>query len=209
MAYNVYRAEYKLSFADPLMPPTPVPRTHNAIFVETDEDGGGRILQVGGSLADTNGMYFEEKQGRRFEDSENFLREHHLGYIRATDYAAVIQLMRSVPPPPRQRVYDHSIGRQGPCKPDGSKYGPGEAVPPYWKCTEWTMQHAIPRLQQSGYLLPGRVPRPQPAVQVTAASAPQIQASSSQQQTSDWTWDEARRKYYYYNYATQEYVYQD
>jgi hypothetical protein len=63
MTYNVYRAEYKLSFADPLMPPTPVPRTHNAIFVETDEDGGGRILQVGGSLADTNGMYFEEKQG--------------------------------------------------------------------------------------------------------------------------------------------------
>ena len=168
--YTVWRAEYKLLLPDPLMPPTPIPRTHNAIFVQTDSQGNGRTIQVDGSLADTNGMSFQEKRGERFEETYTFLRKHYLGQIRATDYAAVVELMRSLPPPPRQRAYDHSIGGQGPCKPDGSRYGPGEVVPEYWKCTEWTLQHAIPALQKSGYLFPDGVA--------------QTETLSSQQQTS-------------------------
>ncbi|KAF1939247.1 hypothetical protein EJ02DRAFT_457103 [Clathrospora elynae] len=45
-------------------------RYHNVIFVETESNGGGRILQVEGSIGDANGMTFSEKTGRKPEESE-------------------------------------------------------------------------------------------------------------------------------------------
>lgn len=77
------------------------------------------------------------------------------------------------------------------------------------KCTEWTLQRAIPALEQSGLLYPNGVPQTQSTVQATAAATSQTQAQSAQQQTSAWTWDETRQKYYYYDYTTQKYVWQD
>ncbi|ORX93611.1 hypothetical protein BCR34DRAFT_580403 [Clohesyomyces aquaticus] len=150
MEYNVYRIETHLGMQDPLMPPGP--RFHNAIYVETAQNGGGRIIQVTGVIADAGGMYFEEKYGERPEGSDDFHRKHFLGQIQSERYMEVVQLMRSVPAPPRQRVFDARVMGHVPCKPDGSKYEPGEMVPPYMKCTEWTLGLAIPALQKSGLL---------------------------------------------------------
>ncbi|PVH90570.1 hypothetical protein DM02DRAFT_475401, partial [Periconia macrospinosa] len=148
--YNVYRVEYKLGLQDPLMGPGP--RAHNAIFVETDQDGGGQILQVTGAITEPNGMYFQEKKGKRPEESETYLRKHYLGQIQAAKYPNVIQLMQSVPAPPLQRDFDSKTLSWVPCKPDRSRYKPGETIPPYMKCTEWTLQRAIPALEHSRLL---------------------------------------------------------
>jgi len=88
MAYKVYRVEYKLGLQDPLMGPEP--RAHNAIFVETDQDGGGRIFQVNGAITEPDGMYFEEKREKKLEETEAYLRKHYLGQIQAAEYSNVI-----------------------------------------------------------------------------------------------------------------------
>ena len=174
-------------------------RFHNVLFVETDANGEGRILHVTGAIADLNGMRFEEKVGKRPEDSNTYHRKHYLGRIPADQYGALIQLMHSVPAPPRQRLFDARAMRWVQCKPDGSLYQPGEAVPPYMKCTEWVLDRAIPALQQSGFLNSNAMPQQQPVAET----------QQTQGGTSEWTWDEARQKYYYYNFATEEYVWSD
>ncbi|KAF2107770.1 hypothetical protein BDV96DRAFT_294693 [Lophiotrema nucula] len=160
MAYNVYRVEYRLGFQDPLMGPQT--RFHNAIFVETEANGDGRVIQVGGDIVSASGMTFEEKLGKRPEEDESYQRKYFLGQIRASEYQNVVQLLRTVRPPPRQRTYNIQAQATVPCKPDGSLYGPGETPPPYRKCTEWTLQDAIPTLQSSGLLHPNGIPQPQP-----------------------------------------------
>ncbi|KAF2681283.1 hypothetical protein K458DRAFT_444796 [Lentithecium fluviatile CBS 122367] len=197
MAYNVYHVEYRLGLQDPLMPAGE--RFHNVLFVETDPNGDGRIFHVTGAIADANGMRFEEKMGKRPEDSNTYHQKHYLGQIPAGQYEAFIQLMQSVPAPPRQRIFDPRAMRLVQCKPDGSLYQPGETVPPYMKCTEWVLERAIPALQQSGFLYPDGIPQEQPAAET----------QQTQEDMSEWTWDESRQKYYYYNYATQEYVWSD
>ncbi|KAF1957966.1 hypothetical protein CC80DRAFT_547022 [Byssothecium circinans] len=171
MAYNVYRVEYRLGLQDPLMGPEP--RAHNALFVETEQNGDGRILQVSGTITQPGGMYFEEDEEIKPENSETYLRKHYLGQIKAAQYGSVVHLLRSIPAPPLQRDFDPNTKSWVPCKPDKSRYGPGEDVPPYIKCTEWTLQKAIPTLQQSGFLYPNGVPQSQPPVQATEEAAPQ------------------------------------
>jgi hypothetical protein len=157
MAYNVFRIETKLGLQDPLMGPEE--RAHNAIFIETSQNGEGKILQVDGAITEPNGMRFEEQKGERPEDSESHLRKHYLGQIQIAEYSKVVQLMRSLPTPPLQRDFDYKMMSWVPCKPDRSRYEPCKSVPPYMKCTEWTLQRAIPALEQSGFLYPNGVPQ--------------------------------------------------
>lgn len=128
-------------------------RFHNVIFVATEANGDGREIHVTGAIGDTNGMKFEERPGGRPESSDTYHQKYYLGEIRPDQYEAFLQLVRSVPAPPQQRVY---IGTRGwvPCKPYGSLYQPGETVPPYIKCTEWVLDRAIPALQQGGFCDP-------------------------------------------------------
>lgn len=170
MAYNVYRVETKLGMQDPLMGPEE--RGHNAIFVEMGQDGG-RILQVTGAITDADGMYFEEKYDKHPEKSETYLRKHYLGQIQATQYSNVVQLLRSIPAPPLQRDFDYKTMSWIPCKPDKSRYGPGEVIPPYIKCTEWTLQKAIPALENSGLLHPNGISQIQLTIQATAIASSQ------------------------------------
>ena len=81
-------------------------RYHNVIFVETDSDSSGQILQVVGSIGDADGMEFNEKRGRKPEDSETYVRKHFLGRLQTSDYENVVRLLQTVTPPPRQRNFN-------------------------------------------------------------------------------------------------------
>lgn len=96
--YNVYRVEYRLGLQDPMIGSET--RYHNVIFVETDANGGGRILQVEGSIGDVDGMTFGEKAGRKPEESETYFRKHFLGQIQVSDYENIVRLLQTIPPPP-------------------------------------------------------------------------------------------------------------
>ncbi|KAF2475386.1 uncharacterized protein BDR25DRAFT_279425 [Lindgomyces ingoldianus] len=149
--YNIYRVEEKLGLQDPLMGPDI--RYHNSLFIETFPNGGGRFLQVIGTISDATGMTFQESQGPRPDDLDTFHQKHLLGQIRASDSASVVRLLAGIDPPPRQRSFNYNTLAWEKCKPDGSSYGEEELRPPYMKCTEWMLQKAIPALQQSGILL--------------------------------------------------------
>ncbi|KAF2496647.1 hypothetical protein BU16DRAFT_525803 [Lophium mytilinum] len=152
-AFNVYRVEYELGFQDPLME-QPNKRYHNVIFIEIDADGGGRKLQVTGAIGDLNGMVFLEEQGLKPENSDGFWKKSYLGQIQAIDHEKVVELLKGIDPPSRQRIFDTTTLAWQKCKPDGTLYGPKEAVPAYRKCTEWTLEEAIPALLKSGLLHP-------------------------------------------------------
>jgi hypothetical protein len=82
-------------------------RYHTVVFVETDADGGGYIHHVVGDIASANGMTYQRKPGRPPQHSETFHGKVYLGQIRVCDYPnAVEQVLRTVPPPPRQRVFN-------------------------------------------------------------------------------------------------------
>jgi hypothetical protein len=149
-AYEVYRVEDQLGIPDPLMGPGI--RYHNSIFVASGPAFGGRVLQVEGGIGDRSGMTFSEKAGGKPEDSGTFVRKHYLGKILKFDYERVVQLLQAIPPPLRQRNFNTVTMTTEQCRPDGTFYGRDEPRPPYTKCTEWTLQKAVPALQQSGLL---------------------------------------------------------
>jgi hypothetical protein len=174
MVYRVWRIEYN-TMQDPLMPPGT--RYHNALFIETETDGGGHIIQVDGAIGQTGGMTFENKQlSEKPDQIDSYHRQHYLGTIAAHQLDSIVNLIKTqCPAPPQQRNFSTKTYQIEPCKPDGSFYLAGEKVSPYEKCTEWTMKKAIPALQQSGYL--DMTPPPK---------------------AMDWIWDAARQQHWRY-----------
>lgn len=148
MSYKVYQIRYTIAIPDPDMPS---PRYHHVIFVETDDNGGGIIHHVTGDI--TSGMSYDTKRGRRPEDSESFYAKSYLGVINKADYPHQMdQVLRKQPPPPKQKHFNIKTMKTEQIKPDGTFYAPGEPRPPMIKCTEWTVNQAIPALYDSGIL---------------------------------------------------------
>ena len=171
-------------------------RFHTVVFVETDADGGGYIHHVTGDIASANGMTYQRKPGRSPEQSDTFQRKSYLGQIRVSDYPnRVEQVLQSVPPPPRQRVFNPSTMAYEQCKPDGSLYAPHETRPPYSKCTEWTEQRAIPALQQHGLIHTSGATSSTDQATTSSSQASVSGASGS----SGWVWDEQNRGYRYWD----------
>jgi hypothetical protein len=149
--FEVYKVQYKLGMQDPDFNYT---RYHTVIFVKTDVDGGGHIHHVTGDLV--IGMQYQKKAGRRPEQSLTFHAKEYLGKVRAADYPdEVDRLLRSLPPPPRQKRFNPQTMAYERCKPDGSSYDTGQSLPPLMKCTEWTENNAIPKLIEQGLLQTG------------------------------------------------------
>lgn len=148
--YDVYRVETSLAMPDPMMGPGT--RYHNAIFVATGLFKAGRFLQDEGAIGDRGGMIFTEKQGEDPEESDTYHQRYYVGKSLHSDYTRLVELLQAIPPPQRQRMFNPVSMTTEQCKPDGTFYSPGEPRPPYMKCTEWTLQKAIPTLQQSGLL---------------------------------------------------------
>jgi hypothetical protein len=127
-------------------------RYHNILFFETQADGSGRAIQVNGTIADASGMLFYESSSLAPEASEAFHQKYYLGQIWAKDYQAVVKVLEGLEKPPRQRIFDTKWVGYVKCKSDGTRYSEGDKEMEYWKCTEWTLERAIPALDMSGFL---------------------------------------------------------
>lgn len=149
MSYSVYQVMYTLAIEDLDMP---TPRFHNVIFVEIEPETSGTMYHVTGSITDVGGMKYQEKKGRHPNQSESPNTYVGLGKIKVTDYPEVDRILRALPTPPKQKHFNIKTMKTEQMKPDGTFYEPGEPRPPMIKCTEWTVNQAIPALYASGIL---------------------------------------------------------
>ena len=96
---------------------------HEAIFVETHENGtdSGHLYHVTGSIL--MGMTYEHKRARRPEDSAEFHEKSYIGRLKQSDYGRVDLICRGVSVPGRQ--LDLRGRRLDPTKP-------------VRRCGEWT-----------------------------------------------------------------------
>lgn len=143
--YKAYRVRYKLGIQDPFMGSDT--RYHNVLFVETLANKGGQIFQVDGDLV--SGMRYESKQEQDPNLSPALHEKIFLGYISTDDYPARLdQVLRTLPPPPRQRAFNVGTMRLEQIKPDGTFFAADESRPPFRKCTEWIEEQALPALDR-------------------------------------------------------------
>lgn len=120
MSVYIFKVKYSLAIPDPDMPQ---PRYHTIIFARTNADGSGIIHHVTGDLV--TGMRYESKDGRDPEKSATFFSKEYLGAIPISSYpAAIDQICRQQPPPPRQKSYNAKTNRTEQIKPDGTFYSP-------------------------------------------------------------------------------------
>ncbi|KAF3911515.1 hypothetical protein ABW20_dc0108166 [Dactylellina cionopaga] len=148
MSYNVYRIEYTIAVPDPDMPS---PRYHNVIFVETEANGSGRIHNVIGDVV--TGMTYATRLEENPMTSETFFAKHYLGTVRISDYPVTVnETLWAIPPPGKQKSFNPTTMRTEQHKAPGVFYAPGEPRPPMVKCTEWTINQAIPALLTAGII---------------------------------------------------------
>lgn len=158
--YKVYKVQFPLSMADPDMPS---PRYHNIIWVETVPGQTGIKHHVTGDLV--SGMRYE---GVPYHHPSNSKTKPHaieyLGYTDATTDAWKAFLSKNVPAPPSQKAFNTKTMKTEPFKTKTplTFYAAGEPRKPLWKCTEWTINHAIPALKKGGLIKAGspRASRP-------------------------------------------------
>ncbi|KAI1920111.1 hypothetical protein LOY94_003386 [Ophidiomyces ophidiicola] len=110
----------------------PSPRYHTTVVVLTDGDNGGYVHHVTGDLVSANGMKITwNKHPQAWEDC-----------------------LRKVPAPPRQKAFNPITLKTEPFKTANplTFYEPGEPRRPLIKCTEWTLERAIPALRAAGLI---------------------------------------------------------
>ncbi|KAK6510187.1 hypothetical protein TWF481_004900 [Arthrobotrys musiformis] len=149
--YPVYRIENKMSIVDPEMPS---PRYHNTIFIETWEDGykSGRTCHVIGDLV--TGMTYNTRIDQDPELDPMFFAKHFLGNVGVADYPDRLnEVLGRLPAPQKQKSFNPRTMRTEQHKSPGVFYEEGEQRPPMVKCTEWTVNQAIPALFEAGILV--------------------------------------------------------
>ncbi|KAK6351930.1 hypothetical protein TWF718_005075 [Orbilia javanica] len=135
-------------------PEMPSPRYHNTIFIETWEDGykSGRTCHVIGDLV--TGMTYNTRIDQDPELDAIFFAKHFLGILKTSDYPDRLnEVLEKLPAPPKQKSFNPRTMRTEQHKSPGVFYEPGEERPPMVKCTEWTMNQAIPALLEAGILI--------------------------------------------------------
>ncbi|KAJ9241027.1 hypothetical protein DTO271D3_1120 [Paecilomyces variotii] len=147
MSYKVYKLKLNLAMQDPDMPP---PRYHTIIFVETNAQGSGSGIKhhVTGDIV--SGMHYESKLYPNPDISESLYSKELIGYTVASTYPhAWDEILKNVPPPPKQKAFNSKTMRTEPVKSWNplTFYEPGEPRQLLMKCTEWTEQKAIPALK--------------------------------------------------------------
>ncbi|KZF20227.1 hypothetical protein L228DRAFT_249908 [Xylona heveae TC161] len=111
MSYNVYR-----------IASTGLPRDHHAIFVETEKDGTGELLEVAGNIQE--GMSFSMMPTKKPEDSITYKAKVLIGKVSEFDYPRMRDVCEMIPPPKKQF--------QG-----SRRLFPNE---PLRRCQEWTAE---------------------------------------------------------------------
>ncbi|KAL2862532.1 uncharacterized protein BJX67DRAFT_366190 [Aspergillus lucknowensis] len=153
--HDVSLARFTLAVQDP---DTPGPRYHTGIFVKTAEDGGGVFHQVTGDITSVDGMQYTPTHEPAPEISESFHSVEKIGVTPVEKYPHEWErVLRGVPPPPQQKAFNVKTMRTEPFKTRDPLmfYGPGEMRKSLVKCTEWTLERAIPALRREGLLIDG------------------------------------------------------
>ncbi|KAF7913327.1 hypothetical protein EAE99_010717 [Botrytis elliptica] len=148
--YKIYKIQWHLAMQDPFMPQDI--RYHTNIFIETSKDGSGTICEVNGDIVSASGMSYLKFPSPPPESFESFYQSNLLGKIAVSDLEEVTGVLRSIPPPPRQRWFNPKSMKMEACKVDGTLYRDEEEVPKFWKCTEWTNEKALPALWAKGLI---------------------------------------------------------
>ncbi|KAF7960570.1 hypothetical protein EAE96_000249 [Botrytis aclada] len=182
MSYNVYQMQYTLSLQDPDMPGI---RYHNVIYVELVPGYSGIIHHVTGDI--TSGMRYDSKPRIRPETSDAFESKKLIGTIKASDYPKKVdEVLKACPAPGKQKAFNMKTLKTEQVKefsPDGKHvfYSAKEARPPMVKCTEWTVNQAIPALYKTGIMQKAN------ATATTQKSNSRAHASKSHTHTSSHT----------------------
>ncbi|KAL4919189.1 hypothetical protein BDW62DRAFT_46552 [Aspergillus aurantiobrunneus] len=152
--YEVYLARYTFAVQDP---DTTGTRYHTTIFVQTAPDGSGILHQVTGDITSASGMcYFPQDK----KEQDRIQAPHSLERLGVTPAAKHpddwTHLLSTVPAPRQQKAFNIKTMRTEPFKTKDplTFYEPGEARRPLVKCTEWTLEQALPALRASGLLVP-------------------------------------------------------
>ncbi|KAI2896001.1 hypothetical protein CBS63078_8340 [Aspergillus niger] len=151
--YEVYLARYSLAMPDPDMPG---PRFHTTIFVKTAADKSGILHHVTGDITSPNGMTYTPQQRHSPEYSQTFHSLEKLGVTPASKHPDDwVKVLRSVPAPPQQKAFNIKTMKTEPFKSQSplTFYEPGEPRRPLVKCTEWTLERALPALKTNGLII--------------------------------------------------------
>lgn len=151
--YEVYLVRYSLAMQDPDMPG---PRFHTTIFVKTAADKSGVLHHVTGDITSANGMTYYPQQRRSPEYSQTFHSLEKLGVTPVSKHPVDWErVLRSVPAPPQQKAFNIKTMKTEPFKTQAplTFYEPGEPRRPLVKCTEWTLERALPALRENGLII--------------------------------------------------------
>lgn len=152
--YPVYLLRFKLSLSDPDMPS---PRYHTALFVATEttntekETETGYTHEVTGDITCPQGMQYIKTRAQIPETTESFFSKEFLGHTDAATYlgGSWDRVLRNLPRPPQQKAFNRATMRTEPFRSLEPLvfYNSGEERRPLWKCTEWTLELAVPALR--------------------------------------------------------------
>ncbi|KAB8213011.1 hypothetical protein BDV33DRAFT_185658 [Aspergillus novoparasiticus] len=151
--YEVYLARYSLAMPDPDMPG---PRFHTTIFVKTAADKSGILHHVTGDITSPNGMKYTPQQRHSPEYSQTFHSLEKLGVTPVSKHPDDwVKVLRGVPAPPQQKAFNIKTMKTEPFKSLSplTFYEPGEPRRPLVKCTEWTLERALPALKAEGLIV--------------------------------------------------------
>ncbi len=95
---------------------------------------------------------YQQKSGLQPELSQAFYSKQLLGKVKASRYSAIGTICAQQPAPHKQKKFNPKTMKTEPIKPNGDFYQPGEPRARLIKCTEWTVERAIPALQAARIL---------------------------------------------------------
>lgn len=150
--YRVYIVKSILTMLDLDLPQ---PRYHTAIFIETEANGSGYVHYVTGDITSVGGMSYEKQFSGLPEQSDTFHAKDLLGVTDASTYPSLWDdLLQQIPPPPRQKAFNLKTMRTEPFKAENPLifYEPGKSRRSLVKCTEWTLERAVPALRSAGLI---------------------------------------------------------
>lgn len=135
-------------------PDVPSPRWHTTLFVETEKDGAGYIHEVNGDITSPQSMKYSPSFQNAPETSEGFFSKEFLGFTASLHLEPWRARLDSVPAPHQQKAFNLATMRTEPFKTlvPLAFYAPGEERKSLIKCTEWTLDRAIPALKEAGLI---------------------------------------------------------
>lgn len=150
--YPVFLTKFHLGMQDPH---ASGPRYHTTIFVASEADGSGILHQVTGDISSPRGMFYYPNLTDPPEHSETFYSKEQLGVTDASTHpASWRRILNQLPAPPQQKAFNMKTRQTEPFRTLNPLvfYEPGEEREPLVKCTEWTLDTAIPALKSAGLI---------------------------------------------------------